>query len=76
MIIAEIETHSVNISAGVLSAVVPVKTDRGIVAMNISFRLKEHPELDAVVPMIDEAVRKALARSVGMAAQPAPEAKS
>lgn len=66
MIIAELETHSIKIEAGHLNAVVPVKTDRGIVGMNVALKLSEHPELDALIPMIDEAVRKCLNKSLGL----------
>lgn len=66
MIIGEIETHSVTIEAGHLRAVIPAKTDRGTVGLNVAFKLSEHPELEALMPLIDEAVRKAANKALGL----------
>jgi len=70
MIIAEIGAQMVRIENGVLSCNIPLLTDRGVVGSSMAFKLAEHPELDALLPMIDEAVRKVLAKSVGIAPAP------
>lgn len=64
--ILEIETKTVSVEAGVLQALLKVKTDGGVLPVNVAFELRKHPELDALIPVIDEAVRAVAARTLGL----------
>lgn len=58
--------ESVTIQNGFLSALVKVKTDNGIVGITVSFELRKEPKLDALVPIIDAAVKQAMANTLNI----------
>lgn len=62
----KIETESVVIKGGIVSAVVKVGEGENVVGFNMAFRLKDFPALDALVPMIDSAIADALRETMGV----------
>ena len=67
--ILEMSTHAIHIDAGVLKATLQVTTDRGCCGMTVAFAMRDCPELDALVPMLDKEIRKACIKSLGLTPQ-------
>lgn len=68
MITAELEAVAVQIEAGMLKATIPVKTDRGVVAMQVVFQVDQHPKLVDLIETINREIRGVLAKSCALMA--------
>lgn len=64
--IIDMTTAAFSVADGVATATLHVKTDGGKAIVNLQLKLSEHPQLDALVPLIDEAVQEVAARKLGM----------